>query len=325
MDTLRNYLENMFMHLPDTKEVIRAKIELGQMMEDRYNDLRQEGRSDNEAVGIVISEFGNLDELADSLGINEQVAVKNTAAADARPLSLDEAKEYISTTIRSSILIGLGVCLLISSSAVELLGQYGSERLGTAGFFVMAAFGIGLIVLGGIRLHNWQFVKNSLLQLDFATVNEVSDERVGFRTQYAAGIAVGVLLLVLSAMPSAVFRHGTYATAAHAMLFPMVGIGVLLFIMAGMRHGAYEALLRGIDGRGIRGDEEAGRMAAYSPAGQIVLPQYWRTVVCIYLCWSFLTFDWNTTWLIWPVAALVRIVLNNILKKKNTGEEGAKQ
>lgn len=39
------------------------------MMEDKYNELISDGKSDNEAIGIVISEFGNLDELADSLGI----------------------------------------------------------------------------------------------------------------------------------------------------------------------------------------------------------------------------------------------------------------
>lgn len=42
-------------------------------MEDKYNELISDGKSDNEAIGIVISEFGNLDELADSLGIKSFV------------------------------------------------------------------------------------------------------------------------------------------------------------------------------------------------------------------------------------------------------------
>ena len=68
METIKNYLENMFSHLPNTPEVQKAKYELYQMMEDKYNELISEGKADNEAIGIVISEFGNLDELADSLG-----------------------------------------------------------------------------------------------------------------------------------------------------------------------------------------------------------------------------------------------------------------
>lgn len=69
METIRNYLEMMFQKLPNTPEVQKAKFELGQMMEDKYNELIQEGQNENEAVGTVIAEFGNLDELAESLGI----------------------------------------------------------------------------------------------------------------------------------------------------------------------------------------------------------------------------------------------------------------
>ena len=61
METIKNYLENMFSHLPNTPEVQKAKYELYQMMEDKYNELISDGKSDNEAIGIVISEFGNLD------------------------------------------------------------------------------------------------------------------------------------------------------------------------------------------------------------------------------------------------------------------------
>ena len=70
MDTIKTYLENMFAGLPGTPDVMKAKNELFQMMEDKYNELIEEGISDNEAVGRVISEFGNLEEISEELGIN---------------------------------------------------------------------------------------------------------------------------------------------------------------------------------------------------------------------------------------------------------------
>mgnify|MGYP007112920652 CR=1 FL=1 len=78
MDAIKSYLENMFLHLPKSPEVMRAKDELSQMMEDKYNQLRSEGRTDNEAVGQVIAEFGNLDELAANLGISNEVNALDT-------------------------------------------------------------------------------------------------------------------------------------------------------------------------------------------------------------------------------------------------------
>ena len=73
METLRIYLNTMFQSLPDTAEVQRARDELWQMMEDKYTDLISEGVSENEALGTVISEFGNLDDFADLLGIRSLV------------------------------------------------------------------------------------------------------------------------------------------------------------------------------------------------------------------------------------------------------------
>lgn len=71
MEAIREYLSNMFMNLPETPQVLRAKAELMEMMEDKYEELIAEGMSEKEAVGTVISEFGNLDELAEELGIGD--------------------------------------------------------------------------------------------------------------------------------------------------------------------------------------------------------------------------------------------------------------
>ena len=41
METIRNYLETMFLKLPNTPEVYKAKNELWQMMEDKYTELKR--------------------------------------------------------------------------------------------------------------------------------------------------------------------------------------------------------------------------------------------------------------------------------------------
>lgn len=84
METIKNYLENMFSHLPNTPEVQKAKYELYQMMEDKYNELISEGKSDNEAIGIVISEFGVLLCILASLGpIFSECIPRSFASPDA--------------------------------------------------------------------------------------------------------------------------------------------------------------------------------------------------------------------------------------------------
>ena len=69
METIRIYLENMFSRLPRTPEIIKLENDMLRTMEDKYEELKMEGKSENEAIGIVISEFGNIDELIDELGL----------------------------------------------------------------------------------------------------------------------------------------------------------------------------------------------------------------------------------------------------------------
>ena len=90
METIRNYLNAMFAGLPDTPEVRRAYEELAAMMEDKYTELMEEGVSENEAVGTVISEFGNLEELAQTLGIEDCI---NARASGAQNGEAEAAKE----------------------------------------------------------------------------------------------------------------------------------------------------------------------------------------------------------------------------------------
>ncbi|WP_073331075.1 permease prefix domain 1-containing protein [Actinomyces glycerinitolerans] len=69
MDTIDTFLEAMFAPYPATPRLLEAKQELHAMMEDAYADAIASGKSHNEAVGSVITDFGNLEELAPVLGI----------------------------------------------------------------------------------------------------------------------------------------------------------------------------------------------------------------------------------------------------------------
>ena len=93
MEVIRSYLETMFANLPNTSEVLRAKNELWQMMEDKYNELVADGKSDNEAVGTVIAEFGNLDEISEDLGIRN--VVSGTQDINRRKVTMEEIKQYL--------------------------------------------------------------------------------------------------------------------------------------------------------------------------------------------------------------------------------------
>ncbi|NMF26687.1 DUF4097 domain-containing protein [Olsenella umbonata] len=81
MEDISKYLDNLFAQLPNTPEARHAREELGQMMEDRYAELRAKGMGEKDAASAAIAEFGSLEEVRESLGLGEQPTAPQPAAA----------------------------------------------------------------------------------------------------------------------------------------------------------------------------------------------------------------------------------------------------
>ncbi|MDD3921306.1 MAG: permease prefix domain 1-containing protein [Eubacteriales bacterium] len=106
METLKNYIETMFTTLPNTEQARKLKEEMLANMEERYQDLMAEGKTEAEAVGIIISSFGTVEELRATLagekkkksgfGIHVEDKGGDSVHVDFSGIHADTAKEKIS-------------------------------------------------------------------------------------------------------------------------------------------------------------------------------------------------------------------------------------
>lgn len=246
MNAIRNYLDNMFRNLPNTEAVRRAKSELLQMMEDKYEELIAEGKTENEAVGIVISEFGNLDELADSLGITE--AVQENPAEDKPMLSLDRVKEYLSMNNTRAILTPLGIALCILSVVSPILADIlpvDLDIIGAGGLFSLIAIAVGLFIFSGIKNKEYAEVKNKECSLSIEGAEYVRNERRGFKNSYGLMSSFGIGLCILSILNPILLDKIPFidSNVGAAMMFVFVALGVFLITSANTRMNGYDRLL----------------------------------------------------------------------------------
>ena len=176
MKTILSYLDNMFMNLPHTPEVKRAKEELAMMMEDKYNELIAEGKKENEAVGIVISEFGNLQELAVELGL-EEILNTQTSGSPVKTLSMEEAEEYLTLSEKTAKKIGIGVMLCICSPIVLILlfslheykmlvSESAATLAGISTLLIMLVTAISIFILSGMKMEKFEYLKTQTFAID---------------------------------------------------------------------------------------------------------------------------------------------------------------
>ncbi len=275
MDTIRNYLDTMFSSLPDSEEVRRAKQELLMMMEDKYNELISEGKPENEAIGIVISEFGNLNEIAESLGISKDEAANDSEKR--RHVSYDEAIDYISDAVTSRFMLALGI-MLCTASPIGLIMAGGLDSASVLGIvskaasgagllllFAAVACGVGLIILSTSKVKKWKFLTNELCSIDAYTVKNITEDQIENQFNKKVMLAAGIALCILSVAPAAIIdsissNNFLSEGVAPTLLFIMVSVGVFLIISSGAKESAFRTLLSLNGKTGIESEDSEGNV-----------------------------------------------------------------
>jgi len=235
METIVNYLDNMFAALPKTSRILRLKEELLATMEEKYLELKREGKSENEAIGIVISEFGNIDELMREMGI---VREQNPEEEQIPAIGEPEIEAYLGFKRRFGLLVGLGVTLILAGAALllvlaERLGGFGTV-IGLIALFVSIAAAVGMFVYSGVKAEQFRYLKS-----DFYMPHEIRASlmrrREAFMPSYTFALTAGVVLCVLSpaALIGALAANESLAFYGAAGTLLTIAGAVFLFIYAG--------------------------------------------------------------------------------------------
>lgn len=315
MDVILNYLENMFLNLPKTDEVKRAKRELSAMMEDKYNELIAEGRKENEAIGIVISEFGNLEELAADLGLElEQVLSGESGSKEVsgRYVSKEEAEEYIKVSGTNTKRLVLGVVLCILSPTLLLLTgglQEYDKQITDAGvicfglvpLFVLIAIAVSMFIYNGMKMEKFDYLKKEEFYIDNELETWLQEYREGNKSAATIMTIIGVVLCIFSVIPllvtGSIIDAGMVIIYAVNALFVIVAIGVAFIIYGNYKMDCIKVLC-----------QEGDYTKAHKKSAKLIdkiAGVYWTVVIAIYLTWSLISMKWGFTWIVWPIAGIL--------------------
>ena len=324
MEVIRTYLDNLFSTLPDTPQTRRAKEELWGMMEDKYQELKDQGLPENQIIGTVISQFGNLEELRETLGLEQPYAAAPPPQLHPAgiPMSYAQAQECLTTYRRASrgIWIGVVLCILAVMPLFVLLGLFELEllseglavALGLGALFVLVAAAVVLFIFYGPQLSPYEKWKTNGAVLEQEGVAWARQQKALQSRYFPLRIALGVVLCILSVVPMLVtgiltdgapFEDGAVLMAL-SVLFHLVAVGVYQFIRAGMVDSCCKMLLGELDTGPALSPVDVKTGKKIPTVVDIVAQIYWPLVVIAYLVWSFLTWDWRITWIIWPIAGI---------------------
>lgn len=320
METIKSYIENLFASLPITPEIKKMKEELLQNMEDKYRGEKDNGRSENEAIGIVISEFGNIDELLDEMGIIRDLSDEASMESNYRELDNKEIEEFITNIRFYGKMIGLGVMMCILSPSIILafgsfssLKSYGS--MAPALFVIAIGIAVTLFIVFGLKFSRYKFIEEGEFRISPQKKKDLEARHKELSNKFAFSIAFSVLLIFAGVTSTIILTNKTTEDVAAISLLTLVGIAVYNIIRSTFYVKPFDKLLKRDQTFKDRKTDKKVGIVLGAVAG-LVFP----LAAALYLLLSFTTDRWDITWIIYPIVAICYGAFASfyvLMKKKN--------
>lgn len=325
MNVIIAYLETMFSAYPQTPRLLEAKAELQGMMEDAYTSLIGEGRSENEAVGQVIRDFGNLDEVAPVLGIASDINAASgttspavTVAPQHPPVTMEQAQGYADAQQRIRFRVSTAIILFVLSPAVLIALPVAAESglmpitelagvfIGLITLLVLAAVGVMLLVNTSRETAPFKRITEGHFSTSPAVVRWAEALAARHERGRIRALQVAIALWILAPIPLIAFalflddspQDDFWTVIGVVIVLAIVAAGLGILLPQTWAHTVAENL-GGNSGVAVSdGDDE------HSIIGVIAV-FYWPLLAAIYLAWSFIGNAWGISWIVWPIGGVL--------------------
>lgn len=324
MNVIHAYLESMFSAYPQTPRLAEAKTELLGMMEDAYSNLIADGKSENEAVGAVIRDFGNIEEVAPVLGITSEIAPESASSASASPesapqlpaVTLDEAKAFADARQRVRFRVSTAIMLFVLSPAV-LIALPGAANSGLLPITETAAVFTGILVLLALAASGVLLLISA--SRETAPHSHIAEHRFTPNpvvTRWADSLAeqhehqriralqIAIALWILAPIPLiafALFLNGS----SDGDMWTLIGVVLVLVIVAtGLRILLPQTWAYSV-AKDLGGGSQASLAEGERSIVSVIASFYWPLLTAIFLGWSFIGNAWGISWIVWPVGGVL--------------------
>lgn len=250
--------------------------------------------------------------LKDELGDEIPAPKEEISESHFRKVTMEEANDFIKVKDETAPMVALGVALCILSPIIMffLIYLYESGKtvlnenaVGGIGIIALVLFvvpAVALFITSGMKTSKYEYLEKEPIELAYGVSGMVKERQNKLRDKHIRDCVIGICLCVLAVIP--IFVAAFFEKADGEVLIgvcltlAIVAAGVYILIRTGIPWETTEKLLQQ-DDYSIENKRIEKKL---DPIATI----YWCAVTAAYLGWSFYTFEWHRTWIIWPVAAV---------------------
>ncbi|MDO5044194.1 MAG: helix-turn-helix domain-containing protein [Coriobacteriia bacterium] len=254
--------------------------------------------------------------MKDDLEHDEHESQREESGVSVRKLTVEDANTFIEMRAGSSRAIALGVALTVLSPIPVLLSELWennplAEPISIAILLAFVGVAVALFLLNMFKMKPFEWISEEPFDSAYGVDGLVKEKLASYMPRFALAIIVSVLLFLAAAI-AFVFSEGLYTAFQINENIPIsfgfifIAFGVYLLVQALMIKGTYTALLQE--------DDYAVDKKIFAKKYAPLFGIYWLFITIIYLAYSFITLNWEFSWIVWPIAALLFAIIYSMME-----------
>jgi len=243
----------------------------------------------------------------------EFVTVNEAKEPGINHISLEQATEYVEHKIAMAAIVTKGVvcCVCAAMPLFFFMAMAETNRfnmtgdiasvLGIVCVLIFVAIGVSFFIKTNQYQDEISAIEDAPFELAYGVHSVFHEKRRQFRSTYNLRLSVGIFCFIVSFFPLMCvsifsFEQDIILLMVAVLLF-MIAVGLFIILPVSAKYDAYSNVLK----EAVKETETSRRAKRAEKLAEF----YWPLLTAIYLGWSFWTMAWGTTWIVWPVGAVL--------------------
>ena len=279
------------------------------------------------STDVLLKEEMEIDDHEAVVTVEPTTAVVERETLPTRPVSMEEANEYLKDVVpfAKSTAWGVSFCIaspifLIVMATLQEQGYIALKEAQAVGcgllvLFALIIAAVAIFVINGQKYAKWDFLDKEFIDTAYGVDGMVKERREAYSSRHITELVVGIVLCICSVVPLFIMMMifgedgrlaETMMEMSMAIVLAFVSVGVHLIVDCSVIWDGFHRLLE-------EGDyTRESKTVSNNPW----MKGYWLLVTALYLGISFYTMRWDITWIIWLVAAAGGAVLYAFTNKR---------
>lgn len=321
-------------------KIIRLRKKNGWSQEELADKMNVSRQAVSKWEGTqTVPDLGKVLQLSNLFGVTTDYLLKDEiedeeftdeiSGLEVKRVSMEEANEYIAHKRWSSLITAIATFLcVISPIALIMLAGFSEEQMlgitermvaviGLVTLILIVTVAVAMFVYAGFKNAPYEYLdKTEPFELEYGVSGMVKEKQKECRDRYVRCNITATCVCIISVIPllvGGIYEIDFFSICMICVTIAIAGIGASMFVLNGIRWSSMQKLLK----EGEFTIEEKKKSGVRERVGTV----YWLSLTAIYLIWSFISNDWEITWIVYAVGgvlfAAVMAICNLCIGRKN--------